>query len=391
MKTSVLLPQRGDSSRPFSQGKPFSLISLFSGVGGMDRGFEKAGFKILWANDQDHTVMPSYASFFPHTLFDARSIRDIPGSEIPQADGMIGGPPCQSWSAGGVRRGIQDPQGQLFEDYLRILHHLQPLFFAAENVPGLTQGKNREFFHQILKRMEQEGYLVTWKVVNAHDYGVPQDRRRVFIVGYHHSLNKRFVFPAPLSCRPTLRNAIFDLRRLKIGASRKAANHDLFVSGYSPRFMSRNRVRPWNKPSFTILASARFTPLHPQAPLMVSAKEGKTKQFAPGYEHLYRRLTVRECARIQTFPDECRFIYTHVSHGYRMVGNAVPVELAFHLARAIRADLEKYQHTEKREAVCQNRRPFTTETRPDVLTGSLGNSGIIPTNTYSQTTQSEGA
>jgi DNA (cytosine-5)-methyltransferase 1 len=340
MKTSVLLPQRGSSSLPFSQEKLFSLISLFSGVGGMDRGFEKAGFKILWANDHDQKVVPSYQSFFPHTVFDTRSLCHIPGSEIPKADGVIGGPPCQSWSTAGARRGIHDPNGQLFYDYIRVIHHVKPLFFVAENVSGLIQGKNRDFFNRILRMMKEEEYTVTWKVVNAHDYGVPQDRIRVLMVGYHHSLNKRFVFPAPLSFRPTLKNAIFDLRTLKVGASRKVANHDLFVSGYSSRFMSRNRVRPWNKPSFTIMASASHTPLHPQAPLMVSGEEGKTKQFAPGHEHLYRRLTVRECARIQTFPDECHFIYRHVRHGYRMVGNAVPVELAFHIAKAIRADLE---------------------------------------------------
>jgi DNA (cytosine-5)-methyltransferase 1 len=340
MKTSVLLPQHGSSSLPFSQGKIFHLISLFSGVGGMDMGFEKAGFKILWANDQDQTVIPSYASFFPHTAFDTRSLCHIPESEIPKADGIIGGPPCQSWSNSDARRGLHDPNGQLFYDYIRVLHSVKPLFFVAENVSGLIQGKNRNFFKQIIKMMEQEGYLVTWKVVNAHDYGVPQDRMRVLMVGYHHYLNKRFIFPAPLSFRPTLKNAIFDLRKLKIGTSRKAANHDLLISGYSSRFMSRNRVRPWNRPSFTIMASARSTPLHPQAPPMVLEEEGKTKQFVPGHEHLYRRLTVRECARIQTFPDDCHFIYRHVRHGYRMVGNAVPVELAFHMAKAIRADLE---------------------------------------------------
>ena len=91
MKTSVLLPQRGSSSLLFSQEKLFSLISLFSGVGGMDRGFEKAGFKILWANDHDQKVVPSYQSFFPHTVFDTRSLCHIPGSEIPKADGVIGG------------------------------------------------------------------------------------------------------------------------------------------------------------------------------------------------------------------------------------------------------------------------------------------------------------
>ena len=183
--------------------------------------------------------------------------------------------------------------------------------------------------------MEEEGYVVTWKLVNAHYYGVPQDRLRVFMVGYHYSLGKRFVFPAPLSFRPTLRNAIFDLRKLKIGKTQKIKNHEISRSHYSSVFMSGNRVRSWDEPSFTILASPH-TPIHPQAPRMVPTGQGRRRK----YEHLYRRLTVRECARIQTFPDTCRFLYRSVRNGYKMVGNAVPVELAFHMAKAIKADLE---------------------------------------------------
>lgn len=303
-------------------------------------GFEKAGFKTIWANDHDQSVIPSYRSFFPHAAFDERSIRDIPGSEIPKAGGVIGGPPCQSWSAAGTRKGIDDSRGQLFYDYIRVIHHVKPLFFVAENVSGLIQGKNRDFFNQVLRMMQEEGYAVNWKLLNASHYGVPQDRIRVLMVGYHHSLGKQFVFPSPLSFRPTLRSAIFDLRKLKIGKTRRVTNHDLYTSTYSSRFMSSNRVRPWHKPSFTILASASHTPLHPQAPRMISLGKGKQRQFVPGHEHRYRRLTVRECARIQTFPDTCRFLYRHVRNGYKMVGNAVPVELAFHIAKAIRADLE---------------------------------------------------
>jgi len=322
--------------------RAFPIISLFAGAGGMDMGFEKAGFKTIWANDSDKTVIPSYRSFFPHAAFDSRSIRDIPGSEIPKADGVIGGPPCQCWSIAGCRRGIDDPRGQLFYDYIRVVHHVQPLFFVAENVSGLLQRKNRHFFNRLLRMMEEEGYAVTWKLVNAHYYGVPQDRLRVFMVGYHHSLGKRFVFPAPLSFRPTLKNAIFDLRKLKIGKTQKIKNHEISRSHYSSVFMSGNRVRSWDEPSFTILASSH-TPIHPQAPRMVPTGQGRRRKFAPGYEHLYRRLTVRECARIQTFPDTCRFLYRSVRNGYKMVGNAVPVELAFHIAKAIKADLEGEQ------------------------------------------------
>ena len=340
LSVSLSQPSSCPGSPASTEGRSFQIISLFAGAGGMDLGFEKAGFQTIWANDHDKNMIPSYRSFFPRAVLDTRSIRDIHGSEIPKADGVIGGPPCQSWSTAGARRGVHDPRGQLFYDYIRVIHHVKPLFFVAENVSGLIQGKNREFFQQILRMMREEGYTVTWKLVNAHHYGVPQDRLRVLMVGYHHSLNKRFIFPAPLSFRPTLRDAIFDLRKLKIGKSRKVTNHDLFVSGYSPRYMSSNRVRPWHKPSLTIMASAGHTPLHPKAPKMILIGQNRRRQFAPGHEGRYRRLTVRECARIQTFPDRCHFLYRHVLNGYKMVGNAVPVELAFHIAKVIRVDLE---------------------------------------------------
>lgn len=157
----ILSPVR--SPCPVSEAIPphddrtFQIISLFAGAGGMDMGFEKAGFKTIWANDHDKSVIPSYRSFFPHVVLDTRSIRDIPGSEIPKADGIIGGPPCQSWSTAGCRRGIHDPRGQLFYDYIRVVHHVQPLFFVAENVSGLLQGKNRNFFNQLLRMLQEEG------------------------------------------------------------------------------------------------------------------------------------------------------------------------------------------------------------------------------------------
>ena len=115
-------------------------------------------------------------------------------------------------------------------------------------------------------------------------------------------------------------------------------NHEYFIGAYSPIFMSRNRVRAWDEPGFTVQASGRQCQLHPQAPKMIKVEKNLQK-FAPGSEHLYRRMTVREVARVQSFPDDFIFRYDDVNYGYKMVGNAVPVNLAYHVAMQIKQTL----------------------------------------------------
>jgi DNA (cytosine-5)-methyltransferase 1 len=320
-----------------------SLISLFAGAGGMDIGFEKAGFQTVWANEFDKTIAPSYQKYFPHTVFDGRSICDIPNDELPKnITGVIGGPPCQSWSEAGAKRGIQDPRGQLFLEYLRVIRHIKPLFFVAENVHGLIHSRNLESFQNIIKLFEKEGYSVTWKLLNASDFEVPQDRERVFIIGYHHRLNKKFEFPQSAHRKITLRDAIGDLENLKIGVeTEKIKNHEVMDSGYSPIFLSRNRVRSWEEQSYTILATDRHIPFHPQAPKMIKVEGKELREFVKGYEDKYRRFTIRECARIQTFPDDYEFIYKHPRTAYKMIGNAVPVMLAYWIGKTISEDLNQ--------------------------------------------------
>ncbi|SET17594.1 DNA cytosine methyltransferase [Thorsellia anophelis] len=320
----------------------FSLISLFSGAGGLDLGFHKAGFNTIWANEFDSGISPSFKNHFPDVKLDTRSITSINNQEIPNAIGVIGGPPCQSWSEAGARRGISDQRGQLFFEFIRVLKHIRPLFFVAENVAGLLHQRNSDAFNEIIKMLEEAGYDVFYQKLNASDYGVPQDRKRVFIVGFKKELKISYKFPEPLNEKKTLKDTIYDLKGLPLGSDYKdIKNHEITDTGYSSMFMSRNRVRGWDEQSFTILATDRHTPLHPQAPKMVvNEEETDRKKFAPGYEHLYRRLSVRECARIQTFPDDYEFIYNHPRIGYKMVGNAVPVELAYHIAKSIKIHLE---------------------------------------------------
>ena len=319
------------------------LVSLFAGAGGLDLGFKLAGFDTVWANEYDKTIAPTFKKNFPKVHLDERSIVAISDEEIKAIgaiDGVIGGPPCQSWSEAGARRGIDDHRGQLFHDYVRFIKILKPKFFVAENVHGLMHSRNKESFENIKKMFKKEGYIVEAKLLKASNYGVPQDRERVFIVGYNADFfESGYSFPEPLTePKVTLRDAIGYLSKVSIG-SKKYLNHDLTPDQtFSPIYMSRNRVRSWDEQSFTILATDRHIPIHPSAPKM--EKVGKDQmRFVPG--HKYRRLTVRECAEVQTFPKEFEFVYANVRNGYKMIGNAVPVKLAYHVAKAIFKDLKK--------------------------------------------------
>ena len=169
------------------------------------------------------------------------------------------------------------------------------------------------------------------------------DRKRVFYIGFRQDLGVRFTVPEPLAGKRTLREIIWDLKDHALPAADKnkansqplpVQNHEYFTGSFSTIFMSRNRVRSWHEPAFTVQASGRQCQLHPQAPKMEKVGENQFR-FIQGSEHLYRRLSVREAARVQGFPDDFEFVYSSVNDGYKMIGNAVPVPLARVLAEQI--------------------------------------------------------
>ncbi len=323
------------------------VVSLFSGAGGLDKGFEKAGFDIIWANEYDSSIWETFEYNFLNTYLDKRNIRNVPSIDIPECIGIIGGPPCQSWSEAGALRGIEDERGQLFYEFIRILRDKKPLFFLAENVEGMLAQRHSEALANIKKLFRESGYNLSFRLINANNYNVPQDRKRVIFVGYRNDLGITFEFPEIQEYKPVLKDAIWDLRDSAIPAKEKnysngnnckVPNHEYMIGGFSTIFMSRNRVRAWNEASFTIQAGGRHAPIHPQAPKMTFIEQNK-REFVKGQEHLYRRLSLRECARIQTFPDNFIFKYSKVADGYKMVGNAVPVNMAYALANKIMQDL----------------------------------------------------
>ncbi len=198
-----------------------------------------------------------------------------------------------------------------------------------------------------LSKLSEADYDVTYALVNCADYKIPQDRYRVFIMGILNQYSKYYLFPNPVdSERVTLKKAIGDISKEptkylneEVIENINLPNHDVYIGPYDAKFMARNRVRGWNEVSYTIQAQAKNEPLHPQAPKMVF-KNKNERIFVPGYEHLYRRLSVRECARIQTFPDSFKFYYTNIQDGYKMVGNAVPPRMAQFLAEQLKIILK---------------------------------------------------
>ena len=175
------------------------IISLFSGAGGLDLGFHQAGFNTIWANEYDKEIWETFETNFSDTKLDRRSIVNIPSSEIPDAIGLIGGPPCQSWSEAGSLRGINDKRGQLFFEFIRVLRDKKPLFFLAENVSGMLAGRHDGALENIKNHFIESGYDLSFKLLNAHDYNVPQDRKRVFFIGFRKDLNVTFEFPQEFS------------------------------------------------------------------------------------------------------------------------------------------------------------------------------------------------
>lgn len=330
------------------------VASLFSGAGGMDLGFSQAGFNIIYANDIDRDVWETYEKNSGLKI-DRRSLFDVPSSEIPDADGIIGGPPCQSWSLAGAMRGINDIRGQLFYEYIRIINDKKPKFFVAENVPGMLSRTHKNEFQKILDSMAGLGYRVSYHLYNARDYGVPQERKRIIIVGYREDIGRAFVPPEPthsmdgisIDGKPmqkwvSLRDAIAGLPEAVPALEKnmhnpdvKFPNHEYMLGSFSTIYMSRNRKRGWDEQSFTIQAGGRHAPLHPDSCAML--KVGTDKWILTGNN--YRRITVREAARIQSFPDDFIFYYNNVSKGYKMVGNAVPPKLAFSIAKQVYANL----------------------------------------------------
>jgi DNA (cytosine-5)-methyltransferase 1 len=205
----------------------------------------------------------------------------------------------------------------------------QPYCFVAENVKGLITLGNGKIFEAIVEDFSNKGYVVFYKLLNASDYAVPQDRQRVILVGFKKSLKiNRFEFPKPFEYKVSLKDALENILEV--------SSEDTCDAPYSSRYMSRNRKRDWDQASYTIPAMAKQVPLHPSSPDMIKI-DNDLWEFGDGKS---RRFSWREAAAIQTFPAELEF-YGDLTSKYKQIGNAVPVKLAEAIAESVLNILSK--------------------------------------------------
>lgn len=347
-------------------------IDLFAGAGGLSLGFEQAGFDIVAAVDIDPIHCAAHKFNFPNCATVCKSVIDLTGDELRRRaaidrrdlDIVFGGAPCQGFSLIG-KRALDDKRNQLVHHFVRLVTELKPKYFVFENVKGLTIGKHRRFLQEIIEAFQEAGYSVAtdYKVLNAADYGVPQDRRRVFLMGARAGLPLP-VYPEPAGCT-TVAQAIGDIpdaeafpdlwerdwTKAKFGrpstyaAYLRGKKDDPQDFGYRRRF-DPSLLTGSMLTEHTDLSRRRFAATEPDAVEPISrfkklaldgicntlragtaSDRGAFTSPRPIHPTAHRVITVREAARLHSYPDWFRFHATKW-HGFRQIGNSVPPLLA---------------------------------------------------------------
>lgn len=325
-----------------------TAVSLFSGCGGSDAGVISAGFDVIMANDILPYARDVYLSNFPETDYVLGDVSTI--DSFPKADLLVGCYPCQGFSQGGAREANRKIN-TLYLEFARALEDIEPRAFIAENVSGLRRSTYRHLLDDQLKRFSEagkHGYDVKWQLLNAHDYGVAQERKRLVIVGIRRDVGASFSFPAathgPSADQPyfTIKEALAGLPDWPVG--------EFCEDPFHWYYLSRNRRRDWGELSKTIVSHMRHMPLHPVSPVLQRIHTDKWvfESDAPA-----RRFSYREAARLQgfmprysthqgdmVFPESIEsgrkdFAYNMLRHRYRVIGNAVPPPMFEAVASAL--------------------------------------------------------
>lgn len=328
--------------------KKYKYIDLFAGAGGMSLGFDKAGFDNILAVEYDKCFAETYRFNFPDHNLKVEDIKNISNDEIKEIVGnnkidvIIGGPPCQGFSIAGKigRNFIDDDRNQLFREFVRFVEVIKPKVFVMENVAALKTHNKGKTIEEIIKEFEKVGYVVKNDVLNAVDYGVPQQRRRIFIIGILDKENK-FSFPKKSDKQITIAEALEGLPKLKSGEKSDIPNHNamnhskqmLEKMSYVKDGGDRNDIPEEIRPkSGDIRKYIRYNSKEPS--ICITGDMRKVFHFNQN-----RALTGRELARIQTFPDN--FIFKgNAGKVQQQIGNAVPPKLAFQIANSVKEVLD---------------------------------------------------
>ena len=316
------------------------VASLFCGCGGTDVGllggfdflgkyYNSNSMEIVYANDIDDNACKIFKENFGITP-DNRDIREVKTEEIPEFDILTGGFPCQSFSIvaqNPKRLGVKDERGKLFFEMCRILRERQPKCFIAENVKGILTANKRSAFPLILKEFEESGYDVQYQILNSADYGVPQKRERVIIVGFRKDLNITFSFPKAAIEDETKYTPLKTVIEKRV--DEKYFFSERAVAGMMKKreSMNKGRAQDINKPCNTVGAHLAKVSLNSTDPVLMEGER-------------YRRFTPREVARIQSFPDDFELIGSEAAQ-YRALGYAIPPVMFWYVAKAVSKELKK--------------------------------------------------
>ena len=298
------------------------VVSLFSGAGGLDLGFTMAGHEIIWANDLYEDAVSTYRKNLGNHIV-CEDISNISAEDIPDCDIVIGGFPCQGFSVANTKRHVGDERNELYKQLIRIITAKRPKFFLAENVKGLTNLAKGAVFKMILNDFSEMGYKVSYKVLNAADFGVPQTRLRVIIVGVRSDIDWEYAFPAPTNIQGgsdslpdwvSVSEALADIPDPDLPnnlPNHTYSKYKLNINGYLG-----HRLLDPNKPAPTVTArgdSRGGVVIHP-------------------HPNGLRRMSCRELATVQSFPLTYEFCGNN-SSVYRQIGNAVPPLLGYAVAK----------------------------------------------------------
>lgn len=358
-----------------------TVVSLFSGGGGLDLGFKEEGYNIIWAIDNVKNAADTYrANIGDHII--CEDINRVAVADIPNTDIVIGGPPCQSFSLIG-KRNTEDERGVLVWKYIEIIKNIKPRAFVFENVTGLLSAKNskgEKIIDQLLEQFEKIGYKLNWQVINAADYGIPQKRKRVIIVGMRD--NKTFIFPMPTHSEDgkngkkyvSVTEALEDLptasenitseleycgyvsnryQKVMRGNNKAVTEHfipqaselDKYIIAHVkpggnymniPSDVKSNRIRRIQKEGGRTTYYGRLDPNKPS--YTINTYFNRPNVGCNIHYSQDRLITVREGLRLQSFPDSYRIVSSNKQGKYSIVGNAVPPMLA----QIIAAELKKY-------------------------------------------------
>lgn len=321
--------------------KKYKVVSLFSGCGGMDLGFQggftflnknykRNDFDIIFSNDFEKKACETYNYNFENKSI-CDDINNINEKNIPDCDVVIGGFPCQDFSLAGKRRGFNSERGKLYQQMLRIVNEKKPKIFVAENVQGISIDLDGNSpLDKIVDEFIKIGYNVKYKLFNTADYGVPQTRKRIIIIGVRNDLNIEPRFPRPVLTESnwiTAKEAIDDLwDLLDKDIIKNHTSNDYSKAKFSENGKGQgNRRIDADKPSVTIRAEHHGN---------IEGHYRSTNEADPNNRNFWRRLSIRECARIQSFPDN--FIFPcAASSAYKQIGNAVPPVFGWYIANNV--------------------------------------------------------